>query len=215
MKNNFKYSGLNNNRQDVLNFLQKNKMQRILDVGYSANNWSSNYTTHYVDINESDFTKKWFKGDININYVWNEIEEDVNKNGKFDFCICTHTLEDIINPDYVCSMIEKYCKAGFIATPSKYIESSRYVDEGQSYRGYIHHRYIFNKEYGEYVAYPKLNFIENDQRFDLLASKSNENNGEINFFWEKTINLKIKNNNYMGPSVHHVINYYNDLLIDE
>ena len=56
-------------------------------------------------------------------YVWEKVEEHVDQYGKFDFCLCSHTLEDIINPFYACKMIEKTCKSGFIAIPSKYIES--------------------------------------------------------------------------------------------
>jgi len=211
MKNDFKYTS-NNNRSQVLEFLKENNFSRVLDVGYSANNWSSEYTTHYMDINESDLSKKWFEGDINVPYIWENVQKEVDKNGKFDFCICTHTLEDIINPHYVCCMMEKYSKAGFIATPSKYVEMSRHVDMGYPYRGYIHHRYIFNKENNEYVAYPKLSFVEQDNRFDRLSSDLQENNAEIQFFWEDKINLIIKNNNYMGPTVDHVLRYYNDLL---
>jgi hypothetical protein len=74
--------------------------------------------------------------------VWSKIEEDVSKNGKFDFCVCSHTLEDIINPEFVQSMINKYCKSGFVAVPSKYQECTRNIPHNGTYRGYIHHRYI-------------------------------------------------------------------------
>jgi hypothetical protein len=209
MKKLFKYTNLHD-RKDVITFLESKKFKRVLDVGYSANTWSSLFVTHYIDINQSDKNKKMFKGDINMPFVWDEIEKDVNENGKFDFVICTHTLEDIINPYYVTLMLEKYANMGFIAVPSKYEEFTRGVNG--PYMGHIHHRYIFNKENDEFVGYPKLNFIETDNTFSKISDKKQFNNGELQFFWKDSISLKIINNNYMGPNVDSVLSYYQNLL---
>lgn len=211
MKKLFKYTSLHD-RTDVIYFLKSKNFKRVLDIGYSSNTWSSSFVTHYIDINKSDTDKKMFKGDINMPFVWEEIQKDVEKNGIFDFTICTHTLEDIINPYYVTLMLEKYSNAGFIAVPSKYEEFKRNING--SYMGYIHHRYIFNKENDEFIAYPKLNFIETDDRFFKISEKSNFDNLELQFFWKDSISLKIINDNYMGPSVDHVLSYYENILND-
>lgn len=208
MKNLFEYTFIND-REEAVNYLNNKSFKRVLDVGYSGNNWSSKFTTHYIDINQSDPNKIFFKGDANLPFIWAEIEKDVELNGKFDFSVCTHTLEDLINPYYICIMLEKYSNEGFIAVPSKYQELTR--KEGL-YRGYIHHRYIFNKENDDFIAYPKLNFIDFDNRFDKISSQLNSQNRELQFFWKDKIDLKIINNNYMGPSVGHVKSYYNSLL---
>jgi hypothetical protein len=100
---------------------------------------------------------------------------------------------------------------GFVAVPSKYQEFSKF--EGP-YKGYIHHRYVFNKEDKEFVAYPKLNFLETDARFDEVSNKLTNQNTELQFFWKETIGLNIINNNFMGPSVNHVYNLYQHLLKD-
>jgi len=199
-------------RKTVLDFLETTPQKRVLDVGYAVNTWSSKYVTHYCDINEVTSDKIFFKGDINLPDVWAEIDKDVQLNGKFDFCISSHTFEDIINPYFVSLMIEKYCEKGFIAVPSKYQELKKHVDG--NYRGYIHHRYIFNIEENNFVGYPKLNFIETDSRFDAVGQKNNASNSELQFFWKDKIDLKIINNNYMGPTVNHVLGYYNGLLND-
>lgn len=208
----FQYRTLGD-RNEVLSLLKSNPKNRVLDVGYSANTWSSEFVTHYVDIRPSgDNSKVAFEGDINFPQVWEAIESDVLKNGLFDYCICSHTLEDIINPVYVASKIKKLCKSGFIAVPSKFTEMK--VMEG-NYRGYIHHRYIYNVENGKMVGYPKLSFIENDRRFDCLAEQCKLENSELQLFWNDDFELKIINDNYMGPNVSSVLSYYNDLLVNQ
>jgi hypothetical protein len=207
----FRYRALGD-RNEVLSLLRSNPKNRVLDVGYSANTWSSEFVTHYIDINPiSDHSKISFKGDINFPQVWEAIEKDVLKNGLFEYCICSHTLEDIVNPAYVASMINRFCKSGFIAVPSKFTEMKPI--EG-SYRGYIHHRYIYNFENGKLVGYPKLNFIEYDRRFDSLANQLRAENAELQIFWDNNFELKIINDNYMGPDIHSVLSYYNSLLLN-
>lgn len=207
----FQYRPLRD-RTEVLSHLLANPQKRVLDIGYSAYTWSSQFVTHYVDIRSAnDNTKMAFVGDINFPEVWKAVERDVLQNGLFDYCICSHTLEDIINPVFVASMINKFCKAGFIAVPSKFTEMK--VIEGP-YRGYIHHRYIYNFEHGKLVGYPKLNFIEHDKRFDYIADQFTYENSELQVFWRDNFELKIINDNYMGPNVNAVLNYYNGLLIN-
>jgi SAM-dependent methyltransferase len=59
----------------------------------------------------------------------------------FDFSICSHTLEDIRDPLYVCSELIRVSKRGYIEVPSRLVESSR----GQEHRriaGLSHHRWL-------------------------------------------------------------------------
>jgi hypothetical protein len=208
----FHYRALGD-RIEVLSHLESNPKKRVLDIGYSAHTWSSKFVTHYVDIRSAnDKSKVAFEGDINFPQVWEAVEKDVLENGLFDYCICSHTLEDIINPVYVASMIDRFCKAGFIAVPSKFTEMT--TVEG-AYRGYIHHRYIYNFENGKLVGYPKLNFIEYDKRFDYIADQFKVENSELQVFWNDNFELKIINDNYMGPNANAVLNYYNGLLVNQ
>jgi hypothetical protein len=57
-----------------------------------------------------------------------------------------------------------------------------------------------------------LNFIDYDTRFDTLANQLTPDNTELQFFWQDEFDLEIINNNYMGPNVNAVLNYYNSLL---
>jgi hypothetical protein len=63
----------------------------------------------------------------------------------FDYVICSHTLEDIRDPVWVCSELTRVSKAGYIETPSRLAETS-YGFEGQGNRlaGAQHHHWILD-----------------------------------------------------------------------
>lgn len=205
----------NGDRSDLINYILKKKNEgdfKVIDVGGSVNGWSSPYVDAVVDFNDLEKNNtniKHFKCDITHPDSYEEILNYVNKNGKFHFCICTHTLEDIINPVYVCEQICKISNEGYISFPSKFRELSRF--EGGNYRGYIHHRWIFKvKDGNKIVAFPKINLIENNKLFDKIANMSDDLK-DLSFYWKDNIEINYVNNNYLGPNPASVINYYNDL----
>ena len=207
------------NRQNCINFVieQKklNKNFKVIDVGGTMTGWSKDIIDALVDIQIPEKTNtKTFKINISDEDEWKDLNEYVKTNGKFDFSICTHTLEDISNPKLVCKQLSKISKAGYIAIPSKYIELSRLNDvgkeimiDGRSFKGFIHHRYIFNIQNGNFFAYPKLNFLEADDYYNLFAT-TDANKQDLSFFWSDSIELNIINNDFIGPSSTHVVNMY-------
>ena len=189
----------------------------VIDVGGSKNGWSSEIIDALVDFqpnNNNDNEKiKIFCIDITDPDQWEEVVNYVDKHGKYDFSICTHTLEDINNPKHVCKQLSYISHQGYIAVPSKYRELSRFIEGMSPYRGYIHHRYIFNIENNEVIAYPKINFLEYMEFFDKVADKS-ENKCDLSFLWKDEINIKYINNNYLGPDIASIETYYLNLLRD-
>jgi len=215
---NFKVS--NHCRNNVIEYIQKNKQMRtfrVVDVGGSHGGWSVNYIDAIVDFNDplsdSNSKIKHFKCDITNPDSWNELLLYVENNGKFDFCICTHTLEDIMNPVYVAEQIQKISKEGYVAVPSKYRELTRFESGDKGYRGYIHHRWIFDIIDNVFVGYPKINYLDSTNIFDKVA-KYDDNICDLSFFWKDKIDIVYINNNYLGPNVESVKNYYNLLLAD-
>jgi len=207
----------NGSRNDVIEYIQKNKNLKnfkVVDVGGSMGGWSSKYVDAIVDFNDfpgNNQNIKHFTCDITHPDSWKEILLYVEKNGKFDFCICTHTLEDIMNPCYVSEQIQKIAKEGYVAVPSKYRELMRFENGSNGYRGYIHHRWIFDICNNIFVGYPKINYLDSTNIFDKI-SDMDENKCDLSFFWKDKIDIEYINNNYLGPSVGLVINYYNALL---
>ena len=202
------------NRQSVVEYILDKKSKgkfNVVDVGGSFNGWSLPYIDAIIDFqdvqNNVNNPIKYFKCDITNPHNYEEIMKYVKENGKFDFCICTHTLEDIMNPGFVIEQIIKISNEGYIAFPSKHRELSRC--EG-NWRGYIHHRWIFTIKDNLLIGFPKINYLDSTNLFDCISSLSNDKQ-DLSFFWKENINFSYLNNNYLGPSATAVMSYYNKL----
>ncbi len=62
-------------------------------------------------------------------------------NKEIDYVFCSHTLEDLRDPIFVCSEIIRVGKRGYIEVPSWLAECGLGV-ESRSYAGWYHHRWI-------------------------------------------------------------------------
>lgn len=61
---------------------------------------------------------------------------------QFDFAICSHTLEDVRDPIWVCSELVRVAKAGYIEVPSR-LEEQSYGWQGP-WTGWSHHRWLID-----------------------------------------------------------------------
>ena len=69
------------------------------------------------------------------------------EDNQFDFALCTHVLEDLRDPIWVCSEISRIAKAGSIEVPSRVEEQSLGVEHPR-YAGYYHHRWLVSENDG-------------------------------------------------------------------
>jgi hypothetical protein len=217
----FKYEQSVTDREDVKNYLRKNKFKTVVDIGFSACSWSAEFTTHYVDAKKSENAHQYgFIGNISTYAVWENLLEFVKKNGKFNFSICTHTLEDISCPQMVCELLPRISKEGYIAVPSKYRELTRhegytphngYINNCGGYMGWVHHRWVFNKEGNEFVGYPKLPLMEHID-FSSFGQKTEK---DLRFFWKDDFKLKVINDDWLGPTDEYVRELYRTSLFKD
>jgi hypothetical protein len=182
--------------------LDKIKHLKIIDIG-GATSFADGYLDAIVDAGEPKAKAHHnFIGNLNDPEFWSE----VRAHGKWDYAICTHTLEDIINPIYVAKQIEQIAKAGLIIVPSKYRELARFAG---TYRGFLHHRWIFDVINGVLTAFPKIGWIE-QSRFDSVHHALAERE-ELIIEWEGTINLQAVNNDQPYKDNDHIIALYDQL----
>lgn len=169
---------------------------KCIDIG-GANSFAHGYLDAVVDIRIPQASaKQRFIGNIDFPDIWNEIKmwkavDELNKMelniGKWDYAICTHTLEDINNPLFVCKQMEQIASKGLIVIPSKFREFSRF----NSFRGFIHHRWIFDVIDGVLTGFPKNNFIE-EKEFDAV-NDGKQFYEELVIEWEGEIGMKLIN----------------------
>lgn len=60
--------------------------------------------------------------------------------GQFDFVVCSHTLEDVRDPVWVCAEMERVADAGYLEVPSRLEEQS--VGVHGPWVGWSHHRWL-------------------------------------------------------------------------
>jgi hypothetical protein len=60
--------------------------------------------------------------------------------GFFDFVVCSHTLEDVRDPVWVCEEMERVGKAGYVEVPSR-VEDQTYAIQGP-WVGWGHHHWL-------------------------------------------------------------------------
>lgn len=160
---------------------------KTIDVGASLQFWSYPECKFVADIVKIDHEDvKFFDFNIQNKNTWTELLEYVETNGKFDFSICSHTLEDVINPTELLDILPKISNKGYIAIPSKFDEFS-FLWENK-YRGNAHHKQIIDIKNNEICIYPKFSFIEVLEGTDKLL-ETNQGR-ELVIFWEKEIPYK-------------------------
>ena len=198
-------------RPEVVEKIKSSNAKTVLDVGGWWNTYLVDYVTHVFDqFNPNIPGVHWFQGNINSYEGWKPIFEYVEEHGKFDFVNCTHTLEDIAYPEAALKYMPLLAKQGFIAVPSKYWELQR----RQLFRGGHHHRWIMDNKDNVLTLWPKINLIEYMTPYQEFQSQIDLHaNKELRMFWEDTIDYKIVNNDYLGPTFEDVVNYYHNLVI--
>ena len=73
---------------------------------------------NYVRESERFSAETWITRDICAREPW------PFPDGKFDFVICSHTLEDVRDPVWVCSELMRIARAGYIEVPSRLEEQT-------------------------------------------------------------------------------------------
>jgi hypothetical protein len=80
----------------------------------------------------------WIQRDICDREPWPFDDKQI------DFAVCSHTLEDVRDPVWMCSEFNRIAKAGYIEVPSR-LEEQTYGFQGP-WTGWSHHRWLIDAD---------------------------------------------------------------------
>jgi len=199
--------------QPLLAWLKQQKANcpdfTVIDVGAAGNPWSAEVLDATFDMGECAAAPLHFRGNLNDPRSWEPLLAHVAKHGRFSYCICSHTLEDLANPAITLEMLPRIAEAGYIAVPSRYLESLR--PEGP-WRGFIHHRWVLDNIGDQLVLAPKLPLVEHLALAQEPAWPAHPDRFEFQMTWRGAINFALLNGDYMGPNRNHVVGMFAEFL---
>ena len=205
----WQYNNHGDLRQDVKIMIKENNYTTI-DIGATARFWSYPECKTVIDaypVEEKDVL--FFNVNIENAEEWSPVFEYVEKNGKFDFSICSHTMEDVFNPIELAKILQKISKRGYVAIPSKFNEFTKLFSN--KYRGDAHHKQFFDIVDESLMVFPKFNWIETDERSEIILK--NYVASELTFFWEDEIPIRVFGDGKPFIGDDSLINaYYNQLV---
>ncbi len=198
--------------QTVADYIRARKASNeryvVVDVGGAANPAFGDLADIYVDIRPVP-GQRTIVGDINDPATWEQVLRE-----QPDFVICSHTLEDIRDPNFVIGWLNRCFRAGFIAMPNKHTEMSSGI-ESDLYPGYAHHRWVFTlNDTGVLRAIAKMPVTalfasaEGKALLSWLNPALVGHGMELGFVYEDRLELDMINGDYAGHNVRELIDLY-------
>jgi hypothetical protein len=110
---------------------------------------------------------------------------------QFDFAICSHTLEDVRDPVWVCQELGRVARAGYVETPSR-LEEQSYGVVGP-FVGWSHHHWLVEAVGGglEFVFKPHVLHANPEQHFTgEQGATLTADERVVAHFWQHTLNSR-------------------------
>lgn len=154
--------------------------------------WETRGYGLYLDVLTGEkFSKEtWYQIDF--------MEADMRlpfRDNKFDFSICSHTLEDLTNPAPIIKEIKRVSKGGYIETPSRINEQTIGVRNGKSnYTGHPHHKWIVEKNKSELKFFNKSDSVKQGITevgipYTTWSNVKKEQKNAMKFVWKDGFNF--------------------------
>ncbi len=182
----------NKNSEEIAKSLPDNFL--VLDIGGAVAPFQrADYIVDIVPYEEVSWNQQRGAGGARVTketYVQHDIcsrEPWPFKDKQFDYVFCSHVLEDIRDPLWVCSELSRVSKAGYIEVPSKLYEMTFNL-EADGLSGACHHRWLIDVFENKlrftfkhfYIHFPFIN--KNKKRLNL-----NHNDMLLRIEWSDSI----------------------------
>jgi ubiquinone/menaquinone biosynthesis C-methylase UbiE len=190
---------------------------KILDVGGSMKQHTELKIDTLVDIirpEEAPYGKSRLKAK---HFVRLDLNKDKFPFGdrQFDFCLCTHTLEDLAYPFVAIAEMERVAKRGLIITPSmgadmvfSHVEMTNWLTGARRVPGKAHHKWFFYKKKKKIRIIPKNYAILYSSKFQITGWRGDE---EMIYCWEGSIDYERGDD----LNIHKLINEYESYISNQ
>jgi hypothetical protein len=110
---------------------------------------------------------------------------------RFDFAICSHTLEDVRDPIWVCQELQRVAKAGYIEVPSR-VEEQAFGVQG-AWVGWGHHHWLVDIDDGGLEFVFKHHILHGNERFQVpreVAQRLAPEERVQTLWWERSFDVR-------------------------
>jgi hypothetical protein len=197
----------------LANEKQKDPNFKVIDIGGACCSRFWGHTDYIFDWRKpfcclpatknnpyTQFNISFLQGNILVDQDWEQVEQLVKDNGKFDFAICSHTIEDLSDPTRLLNKLPSIAKNGYIAVPSKESEIKKaYHLDRPNFMGCGHHFWIYVIYKGKLYGLPKMNWLETLTEVELInvdtrlggsgATHCVLSKQELAIYWEEAIDV--------------------------
>lgn len=188
--------------KEIITGYKIKKTDRVLDVGGSMKQRDEIKVDTLVDMirpEEAPYGASKLRAK---NFVRLDITKDKLPfaDKEFDFCLCTHTLEDLSNPEMAIYEMARVSKRGYITTPSfgsdlvfSHVDFTDWLTGPRRVPGVAHHKWLFYKK-GKKVRIVAKNYpILYTPRYQIVVWTGEE---EFEYYWEGKIDYEILDDTY-------------------
>lgn len=200
--------------REIIRKFKIKSTDRILDIGGSMKQREGLSVDTLVDILRPEEVPYTPGGLLARNFVWLDITRDKLpfKDKEFDFCFCSHTLEDLSYPFLVLEEMERVAKRGLIVTPSfgsdivfSHIDFTDWLTGTRRVPGFGHHKWLFYKKDRIMQIVPKNYAVLYSSEFHITKWFGEE---DFEYYWEG----KIKYKEIKELDVHALIGLYRKFI---
>lgn len=187
---------------------------RVLDIGGSTKQHDIIAVDTIVDIVRPEEAPYWQSKLKAKHFVKLDITRQKLpfQDKEFDFCICTHTIEDIDTPFLIIDEMSRVAKRGYIAVPNRgkdtefsHFDLTDWLSGPRRVPGLAHHQWFFEITGNQLQITPKNYPLLYTQEFSIVEWSGDE---ELQFYWENKINYKA----FESVNFHDLIKNYRDFM---
>lgn len=201
--------------QDIIETYKIKPRDRILDIGGSMKQHPIIKVDTLVDIirpEEAPYGKDRLKAKSFVRLDITK-EKFPFKDREFDFCICSHTLEDLPTPFLAIEEISRVAKRGLLITPSmgadmvfSRLDMTNWLTGVRRTPGLAHHKWFFYKKGKNLRILPKNYPILYSSEFQITGWEGED---ETVYYWEGKVNYEKSDD----LNIHRLIDEYQKYLM--